>query len=256
MVAQRRRRLIVVLFSVLSLLMLTEARDAWATSFEVSPVRLALSPATPSGLISLRNQSGETLRIEVTGHAWTQAPDGAMQLAPTQDIVFFPSLLTLSPGESRNLRVGASTSFGTMEKSYRIFVEELPPLARTVGEPNVVRVLTRMGIPVFLNATAPHPDPRVEGPKLNHDHFSFTVQNRGTAHFLAREVLLTALAADGSTVVSTALPAWYVLAGGVRLYNIDLSPAACAAASLQMKVVSDAATVDATFAIPAGTCKP
>jgi fimbrial chaperone protein len=255
MVAQRRR-LIAVLLSVLSLVMLTEARDAWAMSFEVSPVRLALSSASPSGLITLKNQSGETLRVEVTGHAWSQGPDGAMLLAPTQDIVFFPSLLTLSPGESRNLRVGASTAFSATEKTYRIFVEELPPLARATGEPNVVRVLTRMGIPVFLNATQPLATPRIEGSSINHAHFSFTLQNRGTTHFLAQKVVLAALAADGATVVETALPAWYVLAGGFRLYELDLPPAACSAARLQMKVVTESTTLDSSFPIPTGTCPP
>ncbi len=252
----RRCRLAAMLLSVFSLLMLTAAGDAWAMSFEVSPVRLALSPAAPSGLVNLRNQSSESLRLEVTGYSWNQGPDGTMLIEPTQDIVFFPSLVTLNPGESRNLRVGISTSFGATEKTYRIFVEELPPLVRAAGQPNAVHVLTRMGIPVFLNATPPLAAPRLEGSSLDHAHFSFSLHNRGTGHFLAKKLVIAALAADGTKVTEVSLPAWYVLAGGVRVYKVDLPSAACTAARLQMQVVTDATTVDATFAVPAGACQP
>ena len=56
-----------------------------------------------------------------------------IELAPTQDVVFFPALLTLKPGEERRIRVGSTAAPGSIEKTYRIFVEELPASGRDVG---------------------------------------------------------------------------------------------------------------------------
>ena len=123
------------------------AFHADAATFTVEPTQIAFANRTTSVLLTLRNESKDTLRFELSVFKWAQSPSGEMQLEPTEDIVFFPALLTLAPGESRRVRVGSATEFDTREKTYRIFVEELPPLDR---QTNGVRVLTKMGIPIFM----------------------------------------------------------------------------------------------------------
>src|SRR5206468_4339846 len=132
-------------------LLLCLAARASATSFTVTPIQVVLATSTSSTLLTVANQSADTLRLEVSAFAWDQAPDGEMQLTATEDVLFFPSLLTLGPGERRNVRVGAATAAAASEKTYRIFVEELPPPegGSTAPKKSGVRILTRMGIPVF-----------------------------------------------------------------------------------------------------------
>jgi fimbrial chaperone protein len=236
-------------------LVLCQVGGAWAAVFEVSPVRMPLSAAAPSGLLTVRNQSSEPMRFQVTAFAWSQSPSGGMVLAPTQDIVVFPTLLALKPGESRNLRVGATTSFGAVEKSYRVFVEELPPLA-SQRSTNQVRVLTRMGIPVFLAAPAPAATPRVDGLAVNGQTLSFALRNAGNTHFLARKVRVAALDAGGRPLFEHELPSWYVLGGGVRDYTLDLPPDACKAARLKITVETEQGAVDAMHSPPGKLCRP
>jgi P pilus assembly chaperone PapD len=83
---------------------------AGAATFTVEPTRIALSGRTNSVLLTLRNESTETLRFELSVFRWAQSPSGEVQLEPTEDVVFFPSLLTVGPGESRRVRVGSTAS--------------------------------------------------------------------------------------------------------------------------------------------------
>ncbi len=90
-----------------------------------------------------------------------------MQLVQTNDLLFFPSLLEIGPGQSRRVRVGSTVPAGNSELSYRIIVEELPSAGRAAG---VVQVLTRLSVPVFVQPAAPRPKvvlkARVEGGQL------------------------------------------------------------------------------------------
>ena len=103
-----------------------QAGAAAAATFTVDPTQIFLSGRTGSVLLTLRNESTETLQFQLSVFAWAQSPSGEMQLEPTEDIVFFPTLLTLKPKETRRVRVGSATPQEVREKTYRIFVEELP----------------------------------------------------------------------------------------------------------------------------------
>jgi P pilus assembly chaperone PapD len=69
-----------------------------AATFTVEPTQIVFSNRTNSVLLTLRNESTETLRFELSVFKWDQSPSGEMQLEGTEDIVFFPALLTLAPG--------------------------------------------------------------------------------------------------------------------------------------------------------------
>ena len=107
---------------------------AEASAFTVNPIKIALSGKDQSALLSLQSQSSEELRFKVAVKAWSQNPQGEMQLTDTKDIVVFPALLTLGPKEERKLRIGATVPAGAVEKTYRVFVEELPALRAPQSE--------------------------------------------------------------------------------------------------------------------------
>src|SRR5262245_20832967 len=102
-------------------------RAAHASEFDVSPVTLTLNGQMTSTMLTITNRGSEAVRFHVSAFAWDQRPDGEMVLNPTTDVVFFPAMLTLNPKEARNLRVGTNVKPGAVEKTYRIFVQELPP---------------------------------------------------------------------------------------------------------------------------------
>ncbi len=111
----------------LALFLLIAALPAPAATFKVSPIQIYLSTHRTTELLSVENQSTETVRLQVTAFGWNQSPKGEIELLPTEDVVFFPSLLTLEPGKERKIRIGVSKPPGAVERTYRVFVEELPP---------------------------------------------------------------------------------------------------------------------------------
>src|SRR5262249_7800725 len=144
---------------------LASALPAVAATFTINPIQVFLSDSAKSGLITLQNTSPGPLRFQLSVFAWAQATDGSMVLAPTRDVVFFPKLLTLAPGEERKIRVGASTPAAATEKTYRLFVEELPSAdqANPATGTSQIRVLTRAGIPIFVRPAKPVVTARIEG---------------------------------------------------------------------------------------------
>src|ERR1700759_2394475 len=100
---------------------------AQATAVAVDPTRLHLSAKAHAQSLTLRNSGTEKARFQVSAFSWAQSTSGEMQLTPTQDILFFPSLLEIAPGETRKIRVTTDVPADTLEKSYRLFVDELPP---------------------------------------------------------------------------------------------------------------------------------
>ena len=93
------------------------ARPAAASNFNVNPTQVFLSSKATSALVTVRNDSTDQLRFQLSVFAWDQSPSGELVLTPTDDIVFFPSLLTLGPNEERRVRVGRVTAPGEKEKT-------------------------------------------------------------------------------------------------------------------------------------------
>jgi len=204
------------------------AGRADASSFTVNPIKVFLSDKDQSALLTLQNQSTEELRFKVLVQEWKQSPQGEMQLADTKDIVVYPGLLTLAPGAERKLRVGSTVQAGAAEKTYRVFVEELPPL-RSAKEntKSEVRVLTKMGIPIFVRPAKPVSMGTVEGMGLAKGSLTFTLKNTGNVHFLVQSVEVKAMDAAGANTFEKSVEGWYVLSGGTRIWQLEIPKAAC-----------------------------
>lgn len=209
-------------------LAMCQAAVSRASSYKVTPVQIFLSRANSRTLMTLKNESGETLRFQATVSSWEQDPQGEMKLQPTEDIVIFPTVLSVGAGEERKLRVASATRFDSSEKTYRILFDELPPLEKPESsQPSQVRILTRMSIPVFLEPTRVLADTRIEGLALAAGTLSLSVRNAGNIHAIVREVRVKGLGAAGETVFTRTMPGWYVLGGGSRPFRLEIPREDC-----------------------------
>jgi fimbrial chaperone protein len=236
-----------------ALLVLTSASGASAATFTVNPTQIFLSGRTTTALLTLRNDSEETLRFQLTAFAWQQTPSGELALTATEDVVFFPALLTLAPKEERRIRVGTTVGAAAQERTYRIFVEELPAADGT--KENAVRVLTKMGIPIFIRPAKEVATADLRELAVRDAAFYFSVHNRGTVHFVPQRVVVRALGSSGEKLAEHDAKAWYILAGGRRDFEIPLPPADCGrVASLTVDVQFETNVVKESLQTPGGTC--
>jgi fimbrial chaperone protein len=237
---------------------------ARASAFNVHPTQVTLSGKTTSGLVSLQNQSAEPLRFQLSAFAWSQSPSGEVQLQPTQDLVFFPQLLSLAPGEERKIRVGTSQAAGPVERTYRIFVEQLPPApkkdAKAAGGGMQVRVLTRVGIPIFLAPASPTSAAfagKIEPKSLRGEKLAFEVKNTGSVHFQIRKARVTGLGAGKENLFERSVDGWYLLAGGTRVFEVQPPKGICGKTkALAFEVTTDHATLQSQLETRSGFCGP
>jgi len=232
------------------------ARTSDASSFAVNPTQLVLNAKATSALLTLRNDSDEVLRFQLSVFAWDQSTDGQLKLDKTEDIVFFPPLLTLAPKESRNIRIAAVTAFGPAERTYRLFVEELPSHDAS-EKTGAVRVLTKMGVPIFLQPGKLQAEASLRDLTLKDGLFTFNVSNTGNVHFMTRAVRVRATDHAGATVFDEQVDGWYILAGGLRAYQLRVPAPQCASiAALSVEVQIDSSALKERLETPVPACVP
>jgi fimbrial chaperone protein len=231
---------------------------ASAVTFSVSPTQLVLSGRTRSSLLTIRNDSAETLRFQLSAFAWQQSPGGTMTLEPTEDVVFFPALFTLGAGEERRIRVGSLlTGSPDTERTYRLFVEELPPLDLGSAKAPGIRVLTKMGIPIFVRPDQERASADLGALAVRGADVSFTLSNTGAVHFVPRRVVARGLDADGQALFELELSAWYVLAGGRRDFDVASPARDCdRVRSLVIEADLGFATLTERLGTGSGVCQP
>lgn len=210
------------------------AGDVAAAAFTVTPVRVLLGRGANSALLTVRNDSTEPIRFQITLKAWNQAPNGEMELSDTNDLVFFPTLMEVKPSEQKNVRIGSSFKAPvTTERSYRIFFEELPapqvvkPEEKQTGAQ--VKVLTKMGVPIFIQPANPVIKGEIGGLSQSGRNVQFDVKNVGNSFFSVMGTSVTGIAKDGSTTFEKKQDGWYVLAGGLRHFRFEIPAEKCSA---------------------------
>ena len=224
--------------AVVVLGLVLQAGTLAASAFKVTPVRVTFNgPSTT--LLTLKNESDQPLRFQISSYVWSQDPKGGMQLTPTEDIVFFPALLSLNAGEERKVRVATQVTAAGTEKTYRIFFEELPPLEKPEASGAQVRILTKMGIPIFVAPEKGNADASIENVQMQKGTLTLDVRNSGNVHFALDGVKLHGIGSNGEALFDRQVEGWYVLAGSLRSYSVDVPADSC---SKLKKIVIEADT--------------
>lgn len=239
---------------VLLLVLLCAASAADASNFTVSPTELNLSAGATSTLVTLRNQDKRPLRFEIAVFAWSEDEHGQMSLTPSADVTFFPKLVELAPGASRNVRVGISASVPRdTEVAFRLFVEELPD--QSAPQANAVAIRTKIGIPVFVRPGKPTRSAQLERVTIEGGKILTRVRNTGNLHISVDSIAATGITAAKSPAFSKTGTGWYVLPGATRIFEIPLSAAECSGAtSVAVEVFGHDTSIKSSAAVPPGAC--
>src|SRR5512143_3864256 len=109
-------------------LVLVAARPSmsYSANFSISPTSLELAGGVKSGVFSVINSGEDKVNCQIDVKEWSQDADGRDVYTAAKDIVFFPKIMTVEPNEQRAVRIGIKSPPSLQEKTYRLFVEEIP----------------------------------------------------------------------------------------------------------------------------------
>lgn len=209
--------------------------SAHAAGLSVSPPHVHIGAEAMSSELRIANNGESAVSMQASLTQWRQSATGEDEETETADLVIFPKLFTVQPGDVQTLRLGrmaGAPKRPPTEGSYRLMLTQLPVAA----VPGQIAVLQRIRLPVWLTPAAPKADWAVSGIARTLSvakgegavaMLTATVVNRGNQHVRPTELAMSAL--DGSgTVKSTATVAgWYVLPGSQRSFSAPMPADFC-----------------------------
>lgn len=210
----------------------------WSGDWRVTPVRLELGRQAKSGVVTVINDSADRLQLQMKAFEWTQDAEGKDRYAETGDLVFFPKMMIFEKAEERILRAGIKVPATTREKTYRLFLEEIPGPRKDEGV--AVSISIRFGVPIFVSPLREDPKGEVARIAMAKGKVETEVLNSGNIHFIIRSVTVKGKNGKGAEIFSRELPGWYLLAGASRTYATEVPAEACPdLAAVDVEIASD-----------------
>lgn len=206
---------------------------AQASSLKVYPVRIVLTPKEPVQTMTIQNDGAESARIQLRVFSWRQV-DGEDKLEETRDVLANPGLFEIAAQSEQIARFGLRSGPGSVEKSYRVVLEEVPGLRP--NEPGKVRTLLRISIPIFV--PAPNPVGRLSWRAwaAGDRKMTFEIRNQGTVHV---QINRLALAGRNGTKLGAGDMSVYLLPGATRQVMLDVGAPVRAGEALKLSTVTD-----------------
>lgn len=219
------------------------AAPALADSFEVNPISVSIARNGQSADVSIINRSDKELRFSLNGGAWTQSSDNPLQVTPSDDLLIFPEMFRLAPGATQRVRVSLLAAPAPDESAYRLYVAEMPPVARPQNGHTALNVVTRIGIPIFKDGTdALTAKAEIAQTFASGNRVVATLRNAGNVHLAPSSVHLS-VRSGNRLIWSQDEPVWYVLADSQSVVSTNLPKGICAFGR----------SVDVTWHLPAAS---
>jgi fimbrial chaperone protein len=233
--------------AIAALMTLAVPATAHATTLKIYPVLIQLDGKTPVQTMTIENSSEALARMQVRVVAWRQE-NGQDLFENTRDILANPPLFEVAAGAQQIARFGLRTTAAATEKSYRIFLEEIPterPMA-----PGEVRTLLRVSIPIFVPAPGAQPllDWQLSG--TGDKQVAVTVRNTGGAHIHLNRIDIKR--ADGSALTARQ-ESIYILPGATRSFLLDTPGPVKPGDKLTLDATSDAQRLSVNLVSQAGS---
>jgi fimbrial chaperone protein len=228
-----------------------------ASNFTVTPTEIDLSASATSALVTLRNGSKSPLRFEVTLFSWSEDEHGKMALTPSSDVTFFPKLVELAGGASRNIRVGINAGTARdVEQTFRLFIEELPDQSAPASA-NAVALRTKIGIPVFVRPAKPSRSAVVDGVSVEQGKVLVRVRNTGNLHVSVDTISVKGTSGSAAPTFTKEGPGWYVLPGATRIFEVPMTPTECkSTTSVAVEVFGHGKSLKGASQVSPAACVP
>lgn len=228
---------------------------AHSAEWQVIPIRLDFDKNSKTGVITVKNQGNEKLNVQMSLSEWIQDEQGKDVYRDSQELIFLPKLATLEPKGEQVLRVGIRAPAVSVEKSFRLFITEIPQ--PRPAEASTVTLAMRFGVPIFIKPLKEEAAGTVAKAELNKGALSLTIKNTGNIHFNIRSISVKGVAEGTGELFSKEISGWYLLSGAARTYVIPLDQIVCGKAKqLDYLVKTDKIELKGSLAVEKAQCSP
>jgi fimbrial chaperone protein len=229
-----------------------------AAEFSINPLQVRLDRANRASEILVRNDDKVPLRMQVQAMSWHQDAEGQDQYEPAEGLLYFPRAMEIPPKDARIIRVGVKAAPVTLEQTFRVFVEELPPAGRAAERPPgaSLQVLLRVGVPVFVAPAQPVRKADIIRLEVRGATAEWVVANTGNVHLRSEQVALVGVARDGTRLFEQQFQERYFLAGVVKTLRFDIPAEKCAQlAMLEATVMAENLELKRRLDVVPGACR-
>lgn len=235
-------------------LALALAAPAHGGTFRVTPVKVYLEPRANSASVTVTNDGTEAVTVQIEARRWTQGgANGDDVYTPTDEILFFPKMATLPPGAERVIRVGLRGPRETRERTFRLFVRELP--VQAPGE-TTVKLALNLGIPIFVKPQKELVEWELEAASLSEERLRILVRNKGNTHVAVARLVANGIGDQGEVFVRE-VGGWYALAGGARRFVVVIPVEDCRKArAIRIEAIAGPAPRQRRLEIDRAMCTP
>lgn len=226
--------------------------------WRVAPVMIFLDQQAKSSVVTVVNEGEDTIHLQGKAMEWSQDPEGKDVYQETKDLIFFPRILMLKKGEQKIVRTGIRLPASSKEKTYRLFIEEIPQPKKDTSGASQLTVTVRFGIPVFVQPLKSEPAAELASVTLTKGVLAAAVGNTGNVHFRISEISITGKNGRGEEIFVEKLNGWYLLAGANRNYSFTIPVGKCTATEhLDVTVSTDSKiTLNRQLNVDKSQCLP
>lgn len=232
----------------------------WSTSafsgeWHVSPIKLVFEKQTRTSSVTVKNDGNENLNLQLNAYEWTQDAQGKDLYRETPDIIFFPKIMILKGKEKRVVRVGIKMPAAKKEKTYRLFIEEIPKPQKSKGAR--VSIAIRFGVPIFIKPLQEEVKGAIQSAVLEKGVLDIDVKNQGNVHYIINSIHIKGHSSSNQEIFSRELSGWYLLSGVSRHYTTSIPKEDCAnIANFEIEIIADRLKLGSKLDVNSAMCLP
>ena len=253
---------------LLGVFLLSCHTELHAANLGIWPLKVIIWPEKATGSVNLTNKDDKPVNLQISATSWDMDDNGKFIETDTGDFVFFPRMLTIPANEEKAVRVGYQGDFPALEKSYRLLIQELPPVRKPEdlkkGQSKMgVTYIMKMSLPLFVmpGKEPPQPELAVDGVQSADEGLKVGIKATGTHHVQVTKIELELVDSAGVSVASggNETRLLRILPQRRVFVPVALDMDACdKAEKLLIKVYADGLTEPAEEKVDlkTGTCEP
>ena len=237
------------------------AMPAFAANFRIEPTSLDMGGDARSGAFTVINDGDDKLNVQISAKEWAQDAEGKDVYTEAGDIVFFPKIMTVEAHERRAIRIGVKGPPSLQERTYRLFIEEIP--SPNKGQDGKISgkiaagltIAFRYATPIFVKPLKPQESAVIDKMEMSRGAVRATIKNTGNVHVKLLAVTFSGKAAGGNELFSRDAAGWYVLHGRSHPYETTVPKELCGdLATIEVKAQSENFTINGTLNVQKKMC--